>query len=39
MHDAQHGDPEADGIWANGVSPNPVLVEVSGGPSWINSDF
>ena len=29
----------AYGIWANGVSPNPVLVEVSGGPSWINSDF
>jgi len=29
----------AYGIWANGVNPDPVLVEVSGGPNWINSDY
>jgi hypothetical protein len=29
----------AYGVWANGVSPDPVLVEVSGGPNWIHSEF
>jgi uncharacterized protein (TIGR03435 family) len=29
----------AYGVWANGVSPDPVLVEVSGGPNWIHSAF
>jgi uncharacterized protein (TIGR03435 family) len=29
----------AYGVFANGVSPNLSLVEVSGGPSWVSSDF
>lgn len=28
----------AYGVWANGISANPKLVQVSGGPGWIGSD-